>query len=89
MFYYLILILTVLVSGCAGETSEAPPAPLKCKAIGIIETPQGERLSVECNRSVPNPPPVCEETEPGVYACNIYHASQEDCEAFPGMCDAQ
>jgi hypothetical protein len=80
-----IFILSSLLAGCAGESE---PEPVHCKADSLVQTPAGERLLIICSGDVENPPATCERQSEGRYACNIYHASQADCEAFPGMCEA-
>jgi hypothetical protein len=83
-----IFILCLLAFGCAAESSETPD-PLKCKS-NLTMTPDGMRLLIECNRDVPEPLPAdsyCDKQGAGVYVCNIYHASDADCKAFPGICD--
>lgn len=83
---YLIVLLLV---GCAGHTEETPEEPLHCKS-SIVGEPDARRLLIECNRPVEAPLPwYCEDQGEGAYLCTIYHASDDDCAMFPGICDPQ
>lgn len=84
------LLLTFLLLGCAGESDDTPDQPpLKCTS-SVLETDDGTRLLIECNRDVPEPLPAdsyCDHEQTGLYVCNIFHASDADCKAFPGICN--
>lgn len=78
--HYLFALLLV-----ACGASEDPPPPLACSA-SIVSTADGDRLLVSCNRAVPAVPDACELVAAGTYQCNILHATDPECAAFPGIC---
>jgi hypothetical protein len=77
-----LAFLLVLV-GCSGE---ATPAPALACSDSRVETPDGERLLVTCNRDVPAVPDACELVAASTYQCNWLHATAEQCDTFPGIC---
>ena len=80
----IFLGLVIGALGCQ-DPDEYYRQPLSCDS-HVVDTPDGLRLLVECNRDVENPPAECVPQGDGAYSCNTYHADEAFCKTFPGTC---
>lgn len=75
-------LLGLALASCGGQAT-APR--LECWSDGVVETADGPRLVVACSRPT-EAPSYCQAVDVARWHCNILHTTEQDCDAFPGLC---